>query len=108
MSEIKSNSEFDIDNDEEKLAASSVEQIDSAKTFDFSDISLDFNDDKTDEPSNTFESNDPVEIETKLSLVLAYIEMDDLEGAKEMLDEVMSEGSESQRIRAQEIATKLV
>ena len=108
LSEIKSNSEFDIDNDEEKIAASSVEQIDSAKTFDFSDISLDFNDDKTDEPSNTFESNDPVEIETKLSLVLAYIEMDDLEGAKEMLDEVMSEGSESQRLRAQEIATKLV
>ena len=39
--------------------------------------------------------------------MLAYIEMDDLEGAKEMLDEVMKEGSENQRVRAREIATKL-
>ena len=108
LSEIDSNSEFNTDNDVEKLAVTSNEQIEGAKTFDFSDISLELNDNITDQQSNIFESNDSVEIETKLSLVLAYLEMDDLEGAKEMLDEVMSEGSESQRIRAREIASKLV
>ena len=107
LNQIESDSEINIENDVEKLGAISGEQINSVKTFDLSDISLELND-NTIESNNIFESSDPVEIETKLSLVLAYIEMDDLEGAKEMLDEVMSEGSESQRIRAQEIATRLV
>jgi len=51
--------------------------------------------------------NEPVEVETKLDLVVAYIEMDDKEGAKELLDEVMKEGGAKQRKRAKELLAKL-
>ncbi len=37
----------------------------------------------------------------------AYIEMDDSEGAKELLDEVMKEGSAAQRKRAEALLVKL-
>jgi len=37
------------------------------------------------------------EVGTKLDLARAYIDMGDLEGAREILDEVMSEGSDEQR-----------
>jgi pilus assembly protein FimV len=50
---------------------------------------------------------EPIEIETKLDLVAAYIEMDDKEGAKELLDEVMKEGGASQRKRAEALLVKL-
>lgn len=99
--------EFSFNMDDVKVETESIEKLEPAKPFDFSEISLDLNDESVDQPNNFFENIDSVEIETKLSLVLAYIEMDDLEGAKEMLDEVMKEGSENQRVRAREIATKL-
>ena len=50
---------------------------------------------------------EPIEIETKLDLVAAYIEMDDKEGAKELLDEVMKEGGTNQRKRAEALLEKL-
>jgi pilus assembly protein FimV len=50
---------------------------------------------------------EPIEVETKLDLVAAYIEMDDKEGAKELLDEVMKEGGTKQRKRAEELLAKL-
>ena len=37
----------------------------------------------------------------------AYIEMDDKEGAKELLDEVMKEGGTNQRKRAEAFLEKL-
>ncbi len=46
-------------------------------------------------------------METKLDLVAAYIEMDDKEGAKELLEEVMKEGGVKQRKRAEEFLVKL-
>ena len=51
---------------------------------------------------------EPVEVETKLELVAAYIEMDDKEGAKELLEEVIKEGGANQRKRAEELLTKIV
>jgi pilus assembly protein FimV len=47
------------------------------------------------------------EVETKLDLVTAYIDMGDHEGAKELLDEVLKEGGPQQRIRAQEVLKSL-
>ncbi|WP_420795008.1 FimV/HubP family polar landmark protein [Methylophaga frappieri] len=41
------------------------------------------------------------EAETKLDLAAAYIDMDDAEGAKGILQEVLSEGSDEQKHRAQ-------
>ncbi len=55
----------------------------------------------------TLSEHEPIEVETKLDLVAAYIEMDDKEGAKELLDEVMKEGGAGQRKRAEELLAKL-
>ncbi len=47
------------------------------------------------------------EVETKLELVAAYIDMEDKDGAKELLEEVLKEGNASQRKRADDILTSL-
>lgn len=44
---------------------------------------------------------DDNEVEIKLNLVAAYIDMDDKEGARELLDEVLNEGNDDQKMRAQ-------
>jgi pilus assembly protein FimV len=47
------------------------------------------------------------EIETKLELARAYIDMGDVDGARDILDEVMSEGSGPQRELASELLERL-
>ena len=47
------------------------------------------------------------EVDTKLDLVTAYIDMGDNEGAKELLDEILQEGGPNQRLRAQDILKTL-
>lgn len=47
------------------------------------------------------------EVETKLELARAYEEMGDKEGARELLDEVLREGSASQQATARELIAKL-
>ncbi len=84
-----------------------------ANTYDLSGINLDMTDASSTQDANPFEvaeSNEiePIEIETKLDLVAAYIGMDDAEGAKELLDEVMKEGGATQRKRAEALLAKLV
>ena len=82
-----------------------------ASTYDLSSINLDLNDSATsnsaefsfDEPS----ASEPIEVDTKLELVTAYIEMDDKEGAKELLAEVMKEGGATQRQRAEALLAKI-
>jgi pilus assembly protein FimV len=51
--------------------------------------------------------SDSDEAATKLDLARAYIEMGDSDGAREILDEVMSEGTEVQRKEAQELLGRL-
>ncbi len=59
-----------------------------------------------DEPS-VAGASEPIEVDTKLELVTAYIEMDDAEGAKELLAEVMKEGGAIQRKRAEALLATL-
>jgi FimV-like protein len=47
------------------------------------------------------------DVDTKLDLVKAYIEMDDIEGAKELLNEIMLEADTNQRRRAKRLINKL-
>lgn len=47
------------------------------------------------------------DVNTKLDLVTAYIDMGDKEGARELLDEVLKEGGTRQRERAQQILNSL-
>lgn len=48
------------------------------------------------------------DVNTKLDLVTAYIDMGDKEGARELLNEVLKEGGAQQRQRAQQILNGLV
>jgi pilus assembly protein FimV len=47
------------------------------------------------------------EVNTKLDLVTAYMDMGDAEGARELLDEVLKEGGAKQRERAQALLNSL-
>jgi pilus assembly protein FimV len=90
------------------------ENLGEVSTYDLSDISFDLNDSSAsnsaelniNEPSTSVAS-EPIEVDTKLELVTAYIEMDDKEGAKELLAEVIKEGGTNQRKRAEELLAKL-
>lgn len=89
-----------------------------ANAFDFSAISLDLGEDDvkaedgfaTDDLSvelaaPTASENQDVDI--KLDLVAAYIDMDDKEGARELLDEVLKEGGPQQVQRAEQLLASL-
>ena len=57
-------------------------------------------------PDFAMDSNE--EVTTKLDLAKAYEDMGDLEGARELLQEVLKEGSPAQREKAQGLLAKLV
>jgi pilus assembly protein FimV len=59
-------------------------------------------------PSPTASSEtEPQDVNVKLDLVAAYIDMDDKEGARELLEEVMKEGGNTQKVRAQQLLDSL-
>jgi pilus assembly protein FimV len=88
------------------LNTNSTESI-AAAEVDFSDISLDLNGaNASDEPLAAIAA-ESAEVDTKLDLVTAYMDMGDNEGAKELLEEVLSEGGPQQRARAQAIINSL-
>lgn len=104
--------DFGIDND---APADVAEQ---ANVMDISGISLDISGDGDNTPTKTTkadkeevesESLIPAfeEVETKLELVAAYIDMEDKDGAKELLEEVLKEGNLSQRKRADQMLSSL-
>ena len=47
------------------------------------------------------------EMTTKLDLARAYIDMGDYDGAREILDEVLAEGSEEQQSAAAEMKARI-
>ncbi|MBC7755687.1 MAG: hypothetical protein H7Z20_03420 [Bdellovibrio sp.] len=113
---VKLSDETDFDFDVPTLSpeAESFKNTDfsDANLFDLTTIDLDLNDSVTDSAADTAHVNatstvEPIEVETKLDLVAAYMEMDDKEGAKELLDEVIKEGGVNQRKRAEELLVKL-
>jgi pilus assembly protein FimV len=116
---------FDIDTITEdtitfEADADTPEVSEEINMLDMSDISLDVEETvggaiaevevETDTSDSVSEANDEPEseeVETKLELVAAYIDMEDKEGAKELLDEVLKEGGTKQRMRAEEILATL-
>jgi pilus assembly protein FimV len=104
--------DFGIDNDAPAVVPGQ------ANVMDMSGISLDISDDGDNAPTKTTEADEvkvesesltPVfeEVETKLELVAAYIDMEDKDGAKELLEEVLKEGNLSQRKRADQMLSSL-
>jgi pilus assembly protein FimV len=115
------NADFDFGDDNE--ASQNELDMKSANILDVSGISLDIGDEvsfATDSESEQGEGEgeeaaieEPMtpaheEVETKLELVAAYIDMEDKDGAKELLEEVLKEGNLSQRKRADQILASLV
>lgn len=68
---------------------------------------LDSGDDSVDLELNLDDFDAIDEAETKLDLAVAYIDMGDLSVAKNILNEVLLEGSEQQQARAQELLNSL-
>ncbi|MBR9868460.1 MAG: hypothetical protein GYB20_15190 [Oceanospirillales bacterium] len=72
------------------------------------ELSLDMTDDNDDgslEGLNLLEGAD--EVETKLDLARAYMDMEDLDGAKDILEEIVREGSEAQRSEANSLLSSI-
>ncbi|MEM8518784.1 FimV/HubP family polar landmark protein [Janthinobacterium sp. CG_23.4] len=87
--------------DEAQAPASLPEAIPPAQEFDLSGIDLDLHDGKTasvgvDDPLSAIH----MEMDTKLDLAIAYQEIGDKEGARELIDEVIKGGSEEQVAKA--------
>lgn len=116
------------DSDEPKLAVKTddVDQFQDAEEQDTSskssstlpdlglaDISLDMEedagsiDDKNEAADSGAKSEQWQEVETKLDLAKAYQEMDDKEGAKEMLEEVIRDGDGKQKKAARKLLKSL-
>ncbi len=96
---------FSLDIDEDM-------SLDADELTDSDEISLDMDDDfafDEDDDGMDFDENlgdDGDEIATKLDLARAYVDMGDSDGAKEILKEVIAEGSEEQKNEAQELIDK--
>ena len=87
--------------DDAQAPAVPPENIPPAQEFDLSGIDLDLNDGKAasagvDDPLSAIH----MEMDTKLDLAIAYQEIGDKEGARELIDEVIKGGSEEQVAKA--------
>jgi pilus assembly protein FimV len=94
---------LDVDDDLTLNIDSADNNIDSDLDFDSSDLAssggeLEFDLDNFDEID---------EAETKLDLAVAYIDMGDPDGAKSILDEVITDGNDEQKSRAQDLLASL-
>ncbi|MDP2071749.1 FimV/HubP family polar landmark protein [Methylotenera sp.] len=87
-----------------------------ANTFDLSSIDLDLADTEPELPveksaaktvSPAVDNSESQDVNIKLDLVAAYIDMDDKEGARELLEEVLKEGGIQQQVRAQQLLDSL-
>ncbi|MEX1197048.1 MAG: FimV/HubP family polar landmark protein [Pseudohongiellaceae bacterium] len=89
----------------EREAASGDEQTDPFADLSFSDSDAE---EQADESEDEFEFlSDTDEAATKLDLARAYIDMGDMEGAREILDEVIEEGTEAQANDARQLIDRL-
>jgi len=78
-------------------------------TASLGDTAMEFESEAAESPGAGAEAGLPGwdETATKLDLAKAYIDMGDAEGARSILDEVMSEGSESQKKQARDLASQI-
>ena len=103
-------SDFDVSLDAADDTAGSVDELADTQ-FLLRDVPApDAQQDKGDDEASTLVLNrgpDDDGLQTKLDLAEAYIEMGDAEGARGILGEVMSEGSETQQEHAKALLAKL-
>lgn len=102
--------EFDLTLDSEHEAPESEQP--SMPGLELAKIDLDLGDsgqeiEQEENPDLSEKSEQWQEVETKLDLAKAYQEMDDKEGAKEMLEEVIRDGDEKQKKAAKQMLKSL-
>ncbi len=108
----------DVEFDLSGINIESDKPEDDGVTFDISegdDLEVDFGDlepetgevigDAAALPADSFPASD--EVDTKLDLARAYIDMGDPDGAKTMLEEVVEDGSDTQKNEAQSLLSQL-
>lgn len=81
-----------------------------ANNFDFSAISLDLSDSEpqvTVDPQAAEDTAENPDVDIKLDLVKVYIDMEDVEGARDLLEEVLKDGGPQQRATAQSLLASL-
>jgi len=104
----------------DEIGAKAIETLDSADDLDLDDLALELEAEtvadkdniedlpSSDELDDDFGFlNDSDEIATKLDLALAYIDMGDRSGAKEIIEEILEEGNEVQQKEAKELLKKI-
>lgn len=96
---------FDIDLGESASAPTAAAPAAAVPDLDLSGISLDM--DEAGEEITLNAANESPDVDTKLDLVTAYIDMGDQEGARELLQEVLQEGGPAQRGKAQKLLDSL-
>jgi len=114
------NFDFSLDSELDTPAvADNKEAVDelASNDFDFSAISLDLGEDAqllSETPDDELTLTAPAsgasenqDVDIKLDLVAAYIDMDDKEGARELLEEVLKEGGPQQKLRAEQLLAGL-
>ena len=113
-SSAQSEDDLDLNLDEFSAALDGDDTVEQPGPTNFGDVDLNIGEDviADDEPTGTEESTpfDPesmTEIGTKLDLARAYIDMGDPEGARSILEEVLSEGDSDQRREAQSLIDAL-
>jgi len=85
-----------------KSAVSSSEAANSALEFEIPDF-----DPENDDDSNLDFLSDNDETATKLDLARAYIDMGDSDGAKDILDEILDEGTDQQKKEAEALLSRI-
>lgn len=94
--------ELDLDTDTDAPAADAITEADVEAEKDFS-LQLAYDADTAEadaQQEEQAEAGQEDEVGTKLDLARAYIDMGDIEGAREILDEVLKEGDSAQRDEA--------
>jgi len=112
VSDLKLDFDLELDSEPAEVAskvATEVQSLSENKPASGDDVDFDFDlNDLQPETASGGEVSSPIasevdnsEAETKLELAHAYVEMGDLEGARELFNEVLNEGSSAQRAKAQ-------
>lgn len=112
-SELDFNFDMDLGSSEASSQTATEAKVNKAPEIDLSGISLDFDSPPDNSAAGivveeiSTATGESADVDTKLDLVTAYMDIGDNEGARELLDEVLKEGGPTQRERAQQMMNSL-
>jgi pilus assembly protein FimV len=84
-----------------------ADSVDDADSFELGSVEMSADSDAADLEFDIGDLDDIDEAETKLDLAAAYVDMGDPDGARSILNEVLDEGSDEQRKRANDLLASL-